>query len=91
MTDESIDILHVGDNTKFTNPAVESAVGYAPDDLVGESLAMLMPDRLEKRHVEAIGSVLYSSVVSSQKCVPRCKTVLTRLPDTEACLRGRDW
>lgn len=53
-TNDSVVIIDASSTIQFANPAVESAVGYAPDDLVGESLTMLMPDRLEKRHMQAI-------------------------------------
>jgi len=53
-TNDSVVIIDASSTIQFANPAVESAVGYAPDDLVGESLTMLMPDRLEKRHMQAV-------------------------------------
>ncbi|WP_254611688.1 PAS domain S-box protein [Haloterrigena gelatinilytica] len=40
------------------NPAVETVFGYEPDDLVGESLTTLMPDRLVDRHYEALARYL---------------------------------
>ena len=57
-TNESVIIIDAGSTIQFANPAVESTVGYAPDNLVGESLTILMPDRLEKRHVQAISKYL---------------------------------
>ncbi|MFC4449777.1 PAS domain S-box protein [Halorussus aquaticus] len=43
---------------RFANPAVEGIFGYAPDELVGESLTKLMPEDLAERHRERIESYL---------------------------------
>jgi PAS domain S-box-containing protein len=34
----------------FANPAIEQIFGYAPDELVGDSLMKLIPERLQERH-----------------------------------------
>lgn len=57
-TTDAVVIIDTSSTIQFANPAVESAVGYAPDELVGESLAMLMPNRLEKPHMEAVNRYL---------------------------------
>jgi PAS domain S-box-containing protein len=55
---DAVIIIDASSTIQSANPAVESAVGYAPDELVGESLTMLMPNRLEKPHVEAFNRYL---------------------------------
>jgi len=39
---------------RFANPSVEDVFGYAPEELLGESLTRLMPDRVRDRHREGI-------------------------------------
>jgi len=44
-----------GDSTVlFANESVERVFGYAPEELEGESLTAVMPDRFEQRHHEAV-------------------------------------
>lgn len=43
---------------QFANPAVEDIFGYAPEELVGESMTMLMPERHRKNHEEALDRFL---------------------------------
>ncbi len=57
-TNDAVVIIDSTSTIQFANPAVESVVGYGPDDLLGESLTMLMPNRLEKPHVQAFNRYL---------------------------------
>ncbi|WP_280586179.1 response regulator [Halorubrum sp. Boch-26] len=57
-TNDAVVIVDTTSTIQYANPAVESAVGYAPDELVGESLTLLMPTRLEKPHVQALNRYL---------------------------------
>ena len=36
----------------YVNPQVEATFGYAPDELVGQPVELLLPDRVKLRHVE---------------------------------------
>lgn len=38
----------------FANPAIEAIFGYEPDELVGESLTVVIPESHRDRHLEAI-------------------------------------
>ena len=38
---------------RFTNEAVESVFGYAPDEVVGEPVTMLIPERFREEHTRA--------------------------------------
>ena len=42
----------------FANPAVHDIFGYAPADLVGESLLMLIPPDLQQQHLDAVAHYL---------------------------------
>ncbi len=44
----------------YANPATEQVFGYGADELVGEPLTRLMPERLRSRHVESLGEYLES-------------------------------
>jgi PAS domain S-box-containing protein len=39
---------------QYANDAIEGLFGYSPEELVGESLAAVIPDRFEAAHFEAI-------------------------------------
>jgi PAS domain S-box-containing protein len=39
---------------RSANPAVEEIFGYDPDELIGESLTVLMPDRFVEQHYESL-------------------------------------
>jgi len=61
ITDNSMDAIVTVDGDggiRFANPAVERLFGYAPDELRGEPLSTLMPDRKVERHHEAIDRYL---------------------------------
>ena len=47
----------------FCNPAIEHAFGYVADDVVGQSLALLVPDDIEKQ----LGNFLQLNVPSTLK------------------------
>jgi PAS domain S-box-containing protein len=39
---------------QFVNPAAQAVLGYRPAELIGESLTILMPESLRKRHTTAL-------------------------------------
>lgn len=43
---------------QFANPAVEDLLGWPPEELEGESLGVLIPDRLRARHFEGMREYL---------------------------------
>ncbi|MFB6171296.1 MAG: PAS domain S-box protein [Haloarculaceae archaeon] len=43
---------------QFANESVESVFGYAPEEVIGEPLTMLMPDRYRDRHLDAVQQYL---------------------------------
>lgn len=49
-------ILTISDDSQviMVNPAVETIFGYAPQELLGRSLTLLMPDYLQRIHTEAV-------------------------------------
>jgi PAS domain S-box-containing protein len=53
-------ILTIDDKSQIhsVNPAVEEMFGYTPDELVGESLTTLIPDRLADAHRDGIAQYL---------------------------------
>lgn len=45
----------------FANPAVEQVFGYKPEEVVGQNLEILQPERLRQPHVRAVERFLRSS------------------------------
>lgn len=43
---------------QFANPAVEELLGWPPEELAGESLGVLIPDRLRSQHFEGVNEYL---------------------------------
>ena len=43
---------------RYANKAVERVFGYAPDDLVGEKLTVVMPERFSAQHFDAVDRYL---------------------------------
>lgn len=57
LADAAPDVVLVIDHQsriRFANAAVERVFGYAPDELIGQSLTLLMPERLRARHLAAV-------------------------------------
>ncbi|USZ68789.1 PAS domain S-box protein [Halorussus salilacus] len=51
---DAILVIDTDSVVRFANPAVEGVFGYAPDELVGESLTELMPEEYREPHREGI-------------------------------------
>lgn len=51
---DAILLVDISGTIHFANPAVEEVFGYAPEEVVGKKLSMLQPERLRKRHLEAV-------------------------------------
>jgi len=47
--------IDASSTVRFANDAVAELFGYTPEELVGESLATVIPDQLEPAHFEALG------------------------------------
>jgi len=53
-------VLTIDDESvvRYVNDAVEDVLGYAPDDLVGESLTAIVPERYRESHMSAVANYL---------------------------------
>lgn len=51
---DAIITIDADSTIRFANPAVEDIFGYAPSDIVGEPLTVLMPERFRTPHREAV-------------------------------------
>jgi len=61
LTETLSDALVVIDSRsriRFANPALDDILGYSPEEVLGEPLTVLMPERLEDRHLEAVDRYL---------------------------------
>lgn len=56
----SVAVVSIDDSStiRYANDGVEEVFGYAPDELVGESLLELVPERLHEDHLEGIARYL---------------------------------
>ena len=61
-TADTILIVDAENVIRFVNPAVETLFGYPPSELEGESLAKLMPNRLQDRHEAGMARYLRTGV-----------------------------
>jgi len=50
--------VDAGSTVRFAGPGVEELFGYAPEELEGESLMAIMPDRMEAAHRAAVAEYL---------------------------------
>ncbi|MDK1378677.1 MULTISPECIES: PAS domain S-box protein [unclassified Sinorhizobium] len=63
LAETATDVILAIDQTSkilFVNGAVEKAFGYTPAEIVGQKITVLMPQRLRRRHEEAIRRYLES-------------------------------
>lgn len=53
-------IVSINENSEilFANRAVDRVFGYSPDEMIGEPLTMIMPERFHEAHLEAIDDYL---------------------------------
>jgi PAS domain S-box-containing protein len=54
ITSDAIVTIDEGGVIRFANPAVESVLGYSPDELEGEPLTALMSEETAERHERAL-------------------------------------
>ncbi|MFB6254394.1 MAG: PAS domain S-box protein [Halobacteriaceae archaeon] len=55
---DAIIAVDSANTVKFANSAIERILGYSPDELLGESLLTIIPERLQNRHIESFNSYL---------------------------------
>jgi two-component system, cell cycle sensor histidine kinase and response regulator CckA len=59
---DAIVTIDVHSTILFANPAIERVFGYAPHEVLGQSLTMLMPEYLRRIHEAGIGRYLSTGV-----------------------------
>jgi PAS domain S-box-containing protein len=55
---DAVLVIDTANRIVFANPAVEEVFGYAPEELVGEPLTTVVPERLRVAHLDAFGRYL---------------------------------
>ena len=82
----------------FANPAVEKVFGYKPEELVGQNLTLLLPERIRADHRDSFARMLVSGVGTDRRHV--IETIGVRKDHQEAILeiafndmelQGRRW
>jgi PAS domain S-box-containing protein len=61
-TNDAILIVARDHTIRFANPAVQRLFGYTPDELVGQPLSLLQPERSHAAHQEAVQRYLHTHV-----------------------------
>ncbi len=59
---DAIILMDTGSQILFANPAVKEVFGYAPEEVIGQSLTMLQPEPLRAVHVTGLARYLGSGV-----------------------------
>ena len=57
---DAIVILDRESNVRHANPAVTNIFGYSPDEIVGQNVTMIQPERLREGHRRGMGRYLAS-------------------------------
>ena len=57
---DAIVILDRESNVRYANPAVTNIFGYSPDEMVGQNVTMIQPERLREGHRRGMGRYLAS-------------------------------
>lgn len=57
---DAVVILNRESVIRYTNPAVADVFGYRPDELIGENIAVIQPERLREAHRRGLGRYLSS-------------------------------
>lgn len=68
----------------FANPAVEKVFGYKPDEVVGQILTLLLPERIHSDHTKSFSRLLASGIHDSRRHV--METVGRRKESTEVLI-----
>ncbi|WP_123620046.1 PAS domain S-box protein [Halorubrum sp. CSM-61] len=55
---DALVVIDSRNRIRFANPALDDLLGYLPEEVEGELLTVLMPERLEDRHLEAVDRYL---------------------------------
>lgn len=55
---DAVVVVDADSRIQYANPAVERVLGYPPEEVRGESLTVLMPDRFRDRHLTAVADYL---------------------------------
>ncbi|MBI3415051.1 MAG: SpoIIE family protein phosphatase [Verrucomicrobia bacterium] len=95
---DAVLLMDTDSNIHFANPAVEKVFGYAPEEVLGKNLTLLLPERLRPDHQETFTRYLRSGVADSKRrvmeTVGRCKgekEVLIEIALNDLALHGKRW
>ena len=59
---DAVILMDTESRIHFVNPAVKEIFGYAPEELIGQSLTLLQPERLRDPHQAGVGRYLRTGV-----------------------------
>ena len=95
---DAVFLMDTASAIHFANPAVEKVFGYKPDELIGQNLSLLLPERLRPDHQQGFTRLLLSGVRESQRHVIETvgvrkehEEVLVEIAFNDMELHGRRW
>ena len=66
---DAVFLLDTNSVIRFANPAVETVFGYRPEEVVGQNLTLLLPERARSDHQTTFTQMLTSGVRSNRRHV----------------------
>ena len=57
---DAVVILDRTSTIRYANPAVADVFGYRPEELIGQNIALIQPERLREAHIRGLGRYLAS-------------------------------
>lgn len=59
---DAVILMDMTGQVHFANPAVKEVFGYAPEEVIGQSLSLLQPERLRGAHLKGINRYLQTGI-----------------------------
>lgn len=63
---DAIVILDRASDVRYANPAVAEIFGYKPEEIVGQNVAIIQPERLREAHRQGLGRFLANRCQESE-------------------------
>jgi PAS domain S-box-containing protein len=78
---DAVLLMDTDSNIHFANPAAEKVFGYRPEELLGQNLTLLLPEKAREDGMENFAKYLHSGIRSAQPRI--AETVARRKDDAE--------
>ncbi|MEW6305868.1 MAG: SpoIIE family protein phosphatase [Verrucomicrobiota bacterium] len=95
---DAVLLMDTDSRIHFANPAVEKIFGYQPDELIGQNLTLLLPERIRTDSQDGFAKLLRSGVKESHRHVIETvgsrkdsREVLIEIAFNDMALHGKRW